>query len=308
MNRSRFTSFAWFVLVYNVAVILWGAYVRATGSGAGCGGHWPLCNGDVLPRAPAFETLIEYSHRIMSGLSLILVVLLLYWAWRLFRRGDRVRKGALTSAFLILLEALIGAGLVLFDLVGGNTSITRAVVGALHLVNTFMLLGALTLTALWSSQRKTQKLQLRSPHVALLMLTLLGVLVIGVSGAIAALGDTLFPTETLSAGIAMDLDPSTHFLVRLRLLHPVIAVAVGLYIVLFMRILQLRGSRMDLNTLGWIVSTLVLIQWLAGVVNLLMLAPVWMQILHLLLADLLWILLIIFTDASLHPVSTEAIT
>lgn len=144
--------------------------------------------------------------------------------------------------------------------------------------------------------------------MALLMLTLLGVLVIGVSGAIAALGDTLFPTETLSAGIAMDLDPSTHFLVRLRLLHPVIAVAVGLYIVLFMRILQLRGSRMDLNTLGWIVSTLVLIQWLAGVVNLLMLAPVWMQILHLLLADLLWILLIIFTDASLHPVSTEAIT
>ncbi len=308
MDRSRFTSFAWFVLVYNVAVILWGAYVRATGSGAGCGGHWPLCNGDVLPRTPAVETIIEYSHRIMSGLSLVLIGLLLYWAWRLFMRGDRIRKGALVAAFLVVLEALIGAGLVLFDLVGGNTSITRAVVGALHLVNTFMLLGALTLTALWSSQKETRKLQLRSPHVALLMLALLGVLVIGVSGAIAALGDTLFPTATLSEGIAMDLDPSTHFLVRLRLLHPVIAVAVGLYIVLFMRIIQLGGSRMDLNTLGWIVSTLVLIQWLAGVVNLLMLAPVWMQILHLLLADLLWILLIIFTDSSMHPVSTEAIT
>jgi heme A synthase len=307
MDRSRFTSFAWFVLVYNVAVILWGAYVRATGSGAGCGGHWPLCNGDVFPRAPAVETIIEYSHRIMSGLSLVLVGLLLYWAWRLFLRGDRIRKGALVAVFLVVFEALIGAGLVLFDLVGGNTSITRAVVGALHLVNTFMLLGALTLTALWSSQRETRKLKLRSPHVALLVLALLGVLVIGVSGAIAALGDTLFPTATLSEGIAMDLDPSTHFLVRLRILHPVIAVAVGLYIVLFMRIIQLGGSRMDLNTLGWFVSTLVLIQWLAGVVNLLMLAPVWMQILHLLLADLLWILLIIFSDASLHPVSTEAI-
>ena len=306
MNRSRFTSFAWFVLVYNVAVILWGAYVRATGSGAGCGGHWPLCNGDILPRAPAVETLIEYSHRIMSGLSLLLVGLLLYWAWRLFLRGDRIRKGALFAALLVVLEAMIGAGLVLFDLVGGNTSSTRAVVGALHLINTFMLLGALTLTALWSSQRETRKLQLRSPHVVLLVLALLGVLIIGVSGAIAALGDTLFPTETLSEGIAMDLDPSTHFLVRLRLLHPVISVAVGLYIVLFMRILQLRGSRMDLNTLGWIVSTLVLIQWLAGVVNLMMLAPVWMQILHLLLADLLWILLIIFSDADLHPVSKES--
>ncbi len=307
MNRSSFTSFAWFVLVYNVAVILWGAYVRATGSGAGCGGHWPLCNGDVLPRAPAVETLIEYSHRIMSGLSLLLVGLLLYWAWSLFLKGDRVRKVALVAALLIVLEALIGAGLVLFDLVGGNTSITRAVVGALHLVNTFMLLGALTLTALWSSQIETRKVQMRSPHMVLLVLALLGVLIIGVSGAIAALGDTLFPTETLSEGIAMDLDPSTHVLVRLRLLHPVIAVAVGLYIVLYMRILQLRGSRMDLSTLGWIVSTLVLVQWLAGVVNLLMLAPVWMQILHLLLADLLWILLIIFSDALLRPVPAEAI-
>jgi heme A synthase len=307
MNRSSFTSFAWFVLVYNVAVILWGAYVRATGSGAGCGGHWPLCNGDVLPRAPAVETLIEYSHRIMSGLSLLLVGLLLYWAWSLFLKGDRIRRVSLIAALLIVLEALIGAGLVLFDLVGGNTSITRAVVGALHLVNTFMLLGALTLTALWSSQNETRKVQMRSPHVVLLVLALLGVLIIGVSGAIAALGDTLFPTETLSEGIAMDLDPSTHVLVRLRLLHPVIAVAVGLYIVLYMRILQLRGSRMDLSTLGWIVSTLVLVQWLAGVVNLLMLAPVWMQILHLLLADLLWILLIIFSDALLRPVPAEAI-
>ena len=307
MNRSSFTSFAWFVLVYNVAVILWGAYVRATGSGAGCGGHWPLCNGDVLPRAPAVETLIEYSHRIMSGLSLLLVGLLLYWAWSLFLKGDRIRRVSLIAALLIVLEALIGAGLVLFDLVGGNTSITRAVVGALHLVNTFMLLGALTLTALWSSQNETRKVQMRSPHVVLLVLALLGVLIIGVSGAIAALGDTLFPTETLSEGIAMDLDPSTHVLVRLRLLHPVIAVAFGLYIVLYMRILQLRGSRMDLSTLGWIVSTLVLVQWLAGVVNLLMLAPVWMQILHLLLADLLWILLIIFSDALLRPVPAEAI-
>jgi heme A synthase len=307
MNRSSFTSFAWFVLVYNVAVILWGAYVRATGSGAGCGGHWPLCNGDVLPRAPAVETLIEYSHRIMSGLSLLLVGLLLYWAWSLFLKGDRIRRVSLIAALLIVLEALIGAGLVLFDLVGGNTSITRAVVGALHLVNTFILLGALTLTALWSSQNETRKVQMRSLHVVLLVLALLGVLIIGVSGAIAALGDTLFPTETLSEGIAMDLDPSTHVLVRLRLLHPVIAVAVGLYIVLYMRILQLRGSRMDLSTLGWIVSTLVLVQWLAGVVNLLMLAPVWMQILHLLLADLLWILLIIFSDALLRPVPAEAI-
>ena len=302
MNRSRFTSFSWFVLAYNVAVILWGAYVRATGSGAGCGGYWPLCNGSVLPRASAVASLIEYSHRIMSGFSLLFIALLLYWAWRLFSKGNRIRKGALVSALLVVLEALIGAGLVVFDLVGGNTSITRAIVGALHLINTFMLLAALTLTASWSSQRNPRKLKICSPHVLFVVLALSGVLLIGMSGAIAALGDTLFPADTLSEGIAADLEASTHFLVRLRILHPVIAVAVGLCIVLFIRGLQLRGSRTDLNTSGWFISTLVLLQWLAGVVNLLLLAPIWLQILHLLLADLLWILLILFSDALIRPV------
>src|SRR6188472_342187 len=111
---TRLARFAWAVLAYNVAVIVWGAYVRATGSGAGCGAHWPLCNGTVILRAPAVETLIEFSHRATSGLSLILVVVLFFWARRVAAAGHPVRLGATLSLAFMLSEAALGAGLVLF--------------------------------------------------------------------------------------------------------------------------------------------------------------------------------------------------
>jgi heme A synthase len=74
--------FAWFVVVYNIAVILWGAYVRATGSGAGCGSHWPLCNGALFPATANTQTTIEFTHRVTSAVSLVLVAILLILCWR----------------------------------------------------------------------------------------------------------------------------------------------------------------------------------------------------------------------------------
>src|SRR5512139_2354559 len=114
MTYTRFAKYAWGDLAYNVLVVLWGAYVRATGSGAGCGSHWPLCNGVVVPRAPQVETMIEFSHRLTSGLSLVLIAVLVVWGFRVYNRGHRVRKALVASGVLIITEALIGAGLVLF--------------------------------------------------------------------------------------------------------------------------------------------------------------------------------------------------
>src|SRR5918999_5260767 len=146
---ARLQRFAWFVLGYNVAVILWGAYVRATGSGAGCGSHWPLCNGEVLPRAPSVATLIEFSHRLTSGLALIAVVILLVWTRRATAPGHPARRGATWSLFFMLTEAAVGAGLVLFQLVADNASMARAMFMAVYLPNKFILLGCLGLPAWW---------------------------------------------------------------------------------------------------------------------------------------------------------------
>src|SRR5690606_29028870 len=147
---SRFAAFAWGVLAYNLLVVLWGAWVRVTGSGAGCGSHWPLCNGEVVPRSAGVETLVEFTHRLTSGVALLAVVALLLWAVRAYPAGHPVRRGARLSMGFMILEALVGGGLVLLELVADNASMARAYWMVAHLVNPFLLLGVLALTAWWA--------------------------------------------------------------------------------------------------------------------------------------------------------------
>ncbi len=228
MTHSRFARFSILVVAANLLVIAWGAYVRATGSGAGCGSHWPLCQGQVLPRDPGLETMIEYSHRASSGLALLLVVALAFLAFRLYPRGHRVRRGAAATLGIILLEAALGAGLVLFELVADNASAARAMFIATHLGNTFLLLAAMTLTAYWANGGGEVDFGLKAPRRPLHPLawgSLATTTFIGMSGAVAALGDTLFPAGSLAEGLQQDLSASSHFLVQLRGIHPLIAIA-----------------------------------------------------------------------------------
>lgn len=286
-DRTRLERFAWGVLVVTLLVIVWGAFVRASGSGAGCGAHWPLCNGEVLPRSPGVATAIELTHRITSGLSLLFVVAELVWVFRVFPRGSRPRSFAVLSMVFMLLEAAVGALLVLLALVGQNGSVARAIWMAIHLVNTFCLVGALTLVPLSIAEgTTTPSARPRSPVVVALLM----VLVVGVAGAITALGDTLFPASSLRAGLEADVT-STSFLVRLRVLHPMLAVltAMGLAWLASQGLEERRLARPATAVL-----TLVVTQLLLGVVNLALLAPTVLQLLHLLVADGLWIALVIF--------------
>src|SRR6185369_9685569 len=180
---SRLTRFAWLVLLYDIAVILWGVAVRATGSGAGCGSHWPLCNGEVVPQAPRVATVIEFSHRVSSGVALLLVVALGVMAFVDRRAGDPTRKAAVAGVLLMLSEALVGAGLVLFRLVADNQSMARAMFMGTHLMNTFFLLAALTLTAHFSAAPAPLRLLGQGWLGAGLAAGLLGLLLAGVSGA-----------------------------------------------------------------------------------------------------------------------------
>lgn len=301
----RFRRYAWAVLAFNLLVILWGAFVRATGSGAGCGRHWPLCNGEILPRTPATNTLIEFAHRTSSGLALVLVAGL-FWASRgSFPRGHLARRAALASLVLVVVEALVGAGLVLFELVGENDSMARAGYLAVHLLNTFLLLGALALTALWAQDPgRWERVTGGSPSW-LLLGGLVAVLVVGMTGAVAALGDTLFPAGSLEEGLRADVSNGAHLLIRLRVLHPVFAILAGLYLSLMAWLVGRRRPAALEAPWGRLVSTLVLVQLGVGLTNLLFLAPVTLQLLHLFLADLLWISLILFGATALttpaHP-------
>lgn len=296
MNARNFTRYAWFVVGYNVLVILWGAVVRATGSGAGCGSHWPTCNGAIVPRPERMETLIEFSHRVTSGLAGVFVLVLLIWAFRV-PLGRFTRRMAVLSLVFILIEGGIGAGLVLLELVADNVSVARAAAIALHLVNTFLLLAFLALTA-WSSGTGQRVVLAKQPPRIVLMLgaALFLTVFLSAAGAVTALGDTLFPAESLAEGLRQDLDPTANFLIRLRVIHPAIAILSSVFLIYAGQAFMEARDGMRRPVL--ILYGLVAVQVIGGFVNVALLAPVWMQVIHLLLADAIWLALII-TGATL---------
>lgn len=295
--------FAWGGLAYVILVVLWGAYVRATGSGAGCGDHWPLCNGEVLPRAPGLQTLIEFTHRLTSGLAGVFSVALLIWTWRATRRGHPMRGLALASLVFMILEGAVGAGLVLFQLVADNPSLARAWAMTAHLVNTFLLLAVMALTARAADGGRPIRFEGQGRLLGLSAAGLGGLLLLGMSGATTALGDTLFPATSLREG----LSPGSHVLLQLRLLHPVIAILAG--VVVLTAAWMANSLRPSASQRQWAtgLSALYGVQLLAGLVNVYLLAPVWLQIVHLLLADGLWLgAVLAFASALSAPTPASA--
>src|ERR1700728_4750700 len=266
-KRSRTSAvlprFAWWLLAYNVAVILWGAVVRATSSGAGCGDHWPLCNGVVLQSNPRLATLIELAHRVSSGVTLPLVLLLLLWTFRSTVSGHLARIATVAAVVFTFNEGLLGALLGLLHLTADNRSPARAVYLSLHLANTLLLLGALTLAAHFLSRTEAfTRRTIRFTHLPLAVTGLSATLVLGVPGTLAALSDTLFPATSLSAAFTQDFSASGGWLLPLRILHPVTAVIAGLFICL----LLVRSFRRPLERkLALLVLGLLVLQFALGI-------------------------------------------
>lgn len=283
--------FAWGFLTYTIAVILWGTIVRATGSGAGCGDHWPLCNGTVVQRATSIETLIEFTHRVTSGLSLVGVLALAVWSFRATVRGHLARRMAGLAVFFMIVEAILGALLVLLGLTAQSTSPLRAPFLALHLTNTLLLIAALALTAHFLGRQSAclrGQIRLSAPWA-----TLAGVLVlmvVGVTGSLAALGDTLFPAVSISTALHQDFSAASNWLVRWRWTHPAVAgMAAALLLWVLLRSLEAEATR----KLAYFILALLLLEYGLGALNVALLAPVWMQVVHLLAADVLWAALVV---------------
>jgi cytochrome c oxidase assembly protein subunit 15 len=287
--------FAWAVVGYNVLVVLWGALVRATESGAGCGNNWPLCNGVAIPVSPTLHTIIEFTHRQMVTGDVLGVAALLVWTFRASIHGAAARVFVVASTVLLINEAFLGALLVKLGYVAGNKSIGRVVVLSIHLSNTLLLLAALTLTALMLRTRQTWaglgRSRMRGSGFSLA--GLLATLVVGVSGSLAALGDTLFPAASLSAAIAQDFGAGSPWLLRVRWVHPASAVVSALFVIWLVGRAGWTRSR-------WVVG-LLSFQFALGLADIVLLAPTWMQILHLLGADLYWIALITLVARVVQP-------
>jgi heme A synthase len=277
--------YAWFVLGFNVVVILLGALVRATGSGAGCGRSWPTCDGQIVPELQG-ATAIEFTHRAVSGIALGLVLVLVWMVWRKTHKGHPARAGAVLSIVAIVGEALIGAMIVLADWVADDASMARAVSVPLHLVNTLFLLAALTLTIFWLGGGGRLDFGGNRTVTRWVIAGGLALVLISATGAVTALADTLFPKAP-----GADLSGEEHFLTDLRIIHPVLAVfaaAVGLWV-------SARSERRPTGAAAML-PVLVGLMLVTGATNIALGVPVWMQLVHLLLADMLWIAYV-FTSA-----------
>jgi heme A synthase len=285
--------FAAFTLAYTVFVILFGAVVRITGSGAGCGQHWPTCHGEVAHLPRTFATAIELTHRVTSGLALVLVLGLFGVTFHRTPSGHPTRRLAIGAVLLMLLEALIGAGLVLLALVAKNASVARAIVMPAHLLSTYALTAVLTLLVVW---RDDGVRAANEPRTRLLLLACgVALVVVSATGAVTALGDTLYPPDAASVGsrLAEDQASGAHFLMRLRVVHPVLAVLAAAFVASAARRIAARSASPRLRSASRAVVVFVAAQLAAGILNVFLSAPGWLQVMHLGLALGLWIAFVV---------------
>lgn len=288
-----FTIVAWSTLAFTVLVILGGAVVRATGSGDGCGESWPKCGDQFIPPNPSVETAIEFSHRATSFLAGLGVALVVVLAFRFFPRGHIVRKAAVISGVFLIIEALLGAALVLYGWVDDDVSLGRTIVVPLHLANTFFLLGSLTLTAWWGSGRPEPVRPIRTSDLTWVLGGAVVLLILGATGAWNALADTIFPSETVTGDLAEKFGPTAPLLSRLRIVHPIVAVIGGL-LVAWIATSRSRGASSATQRAAAWVTWIVLSQMFIGIANIFFLTPLVLQITHLLVADFLWIAFVVF--------------
>lgn len=290
---------SWLIVGLNLFVIVWGGFVSASGSGDGCGTSWPLCQQLAAAETRSWETFVEFFHRITSGLALIGI---LYLAWRIFRHyppGHILRLGATYSVVFIITESLLGAALVIFKWVDTNESLARAFVQPIHLVNTFLLMASLGVTAWWASGNEPPQWSRNRKLLLALAGGLLGVVVVSSFGTIASLASTIFPSESFFEGVQKDFARNVHYLIRLRIWHPIIAAVVGGYLLYLGRLLEQWCPDERIAGLHQFIFTVFVIQFGMGALNAILLTPVWLQLLHLLGAHLLWLGMILLNVTTL---------
>jgi heme A synthase len=299
-KRPAFVRYAWFVLGWNLLVILWGVFLRASKSGDGCGQHWLTCQGEVIPSAPQLKTIIEFSHRVTSSLAGILIIVLAVWAFRRWQTNKSQETRftlvlAVGSLLFVIIEGLLGAGLVLTGNTAVNLTPERPLWMAGHLINTLILLAFLTLTAWHAESQRKLKLPRRTAFTAALVLGALAILIVGITGSIAALSSMVFPSGTIAEGLAADFSPTSHLLLRLRFLHPITAILVSVFLI-FLTGWLAKETGKDKSVVRWtnVISLLVLAQIAVGASTLLTHSPIVMQLAHLLLVDAIGISYVLF--------------
>lgn len=300
MRNVRFHHFAWATLSVLLGVIAWGAYVRSSGSGAGLGNQWPFWSSEGIDPDRAFHFFVELVHRLTSAVSFVMVVALVVWSRRRFLPRHAARRYASLSLVVMVIEVLLGAGLVKFRLVEDNASAFRAFAVSLHLANTFLLIALVAMTAWHGSADRNVVAKGQGAVGWGLWIGIVATLLLGVSGALTALADTLFPPATMAQVMEQSVPATSHFLIQVRGIHPLLAVSVGLYLILVAGLVAYLRPNDDVRAWSRLLVGLVLAQSVIGLANIALFTPHWLQMVHLIVADVMWIVLLLFAASAMQ--------
>jgi len=284
--NKHFQPLAWINLLYLYLVIAFGAFVRATGSGAGCGNHWPLCNGRIIQHQIQYTTAIEYTHRITSGILLLVAMLLWVVSKRNIRIPNKLKKYFIIYVFFLIIEALLGAMLVRFEHVAHNTSIFRGISVSFHYINTVFLSLSATLCVLSTRYPSNTSISFCKASRNRFIWAFAIMIVVGISGSLTALGDTLFPTTHSSEALLRAFSSTEHLFVKIRIYHPLLAIMSSLYFIYFC--LWLNHKKKHNPLLRTLILSVLSLQIIVGFLNIHFFTPIHLQIIHIVLAQILW--------------------
>jgi cytochrome c oxidase assembly protein subunit 15 len=298
---KKVNQYSWALVGYTFFVILWGAFVKISHSGDGCGKSWPLCQDNWIPTENSTPMWIEFTHRITSGVFGVFVFILVFYIFKNFKGNKYLKTLAATVGFFTITEALLGAALVLGGLVGKNDTVIRAIVMIFHLVNSLLLIGSITILA--DSSRHFLNSTVMNPFKSISRLTKFMIflfLVMACTGAVASLSTTLFPSESLLSGLIDDFSKESHFLIRLRIYHPLLATVIGVLLTFLTYQLSNQSQNTALQKRLQILSYLFFSGIFIGFITLFLLSPVVLKLLHLSWAYLIWIYLVLSINAQVN--------
>jgi len=268
MNR-RYTLLARTAAAATYLLIVLGAVVRITGSGMGCGDHWPLCHGHLFPPLNDIGTVIEWSHRLVAALVSVLVVgLAAYARWGSGIPGlapgvSRVPRAPVVALGLLVLQIALGAITVKLELPPWTV--------ILHL-GTAMVLLATLLVAARDSVGAQHAAPLHLPLLGLAFVTVLfGALTANLGAAAACTGFPLCNGE---------IWPSAGGLASIHWVHRLLAYALFAYVVWWAFRSRRRGA--------WGVVAVVFLQVVVGAATVLLGLPPGLQAAHVAVGAAVW--------------------
>jgi heme A synthase len=280
-----FINLAMTTTLLTVGLITFGALVRVTDSGLGCGNSWPLCNGTVIPPLDNLTAWVEWSHRLIAILIGLLGIGMLVLAVRGYQKNNRaVVTITFIAAGLFAFQSGLGALVVIFDL--------PPTVVTLHLASAMLLLATLLLSVIFAWHRPPPVQTSRDNVTTLAYVTMaLSLLIILTGALVRGSGATLAcPDYPLCNGEVLPFGQGA--LETVHMMHRFAVVGLGLMLIMLVWYVYRGGRSALLRRLSLLALVLYFSQAIVGAFFVLSSAsPIW-GVAHVGLASSVWALLV----------------